>query len=50
MDMLVPGIGELVGGSTREEDLDKLDALIAEKGLEKEGTETPPLVQRGEVS
>ena len=36
MDMLVPGIGELVGGSTREDDLDKLDALIAEKGLEKE--------------
>lgn len=36
MDMLVPGIGELVGGSTREERLDKLDALIVEKGLQPE--------------
>jgi len=36
MDMLVPGIGELIGGSTREENLEKLDAMIAEKGLEKE--------------
>ena len=36
MDMLVPGIGELVGGSTREEDLAKLDGMIEEKGLEKE--------------
>ena len=36
MDMLVPGIGELVGGSTRESDLEKLDAMIEEKGLEKE--------------
>jgi len=33
MDMLVPGIGELIGGSAREEDLDKLDAMIAKKGL-----------------
>lgn len=33
MDMLVPGIGELIGGSAREEDLAKLDAMIAEKGL-----------------
>ena len=29
--MLVPGIGELVGGSAREERLDKLDEMIAEK-------------------
>ena len=36
MDMLVPGIGELVGGSTREEDLEKLDGMIEEKKLEKE--------------
>jgi len=36
MDMLVPGIGELIGGSTREENLEKLDAMIAEKGLIKE--------------
>lgn len=33
MDMLVPGIGELIGGSTREESLEKLDAALAEKGL-----------------
>lgn len=36
MDMLVPGIGELIGGSAREEDLDKLDAMLAEKGLNPE--------------
>lgn len=33
MDMLVPGIGELIGGSAREEDLGKLDAMIKEKNL-----------------
>jgi asparaginyl-tRNA synthetase len=36
MDMLVPGIGELIGGSQREERLDKLEARIKEMGLEKE--------------
>ena len=35
-DMLVPGVGELIGGSAREERLDKLDEMIAEKGLVKE--------------
>jgi len=35
-DMLVPGIGELIGGSAREERLDKLDAMIESKGLVKE--------------
>jgi len=34
--MLVPGIGELIGGSAREERLDKLDAMIVEKGLKIE--------------
>ena len=34
MDMLVPYIGELVGGSAREEDLEKLDKMIVHKGLE----------------
>jgi asparaginyl-tRNA synthetase len=33
MDILVPGIGEIVGGSQREERLDKLDARINEMGL-----------------
>ena len=34
--MLVPGIGELIGGSAREENLAKLDEMIAEKGLDQE--------------
>jgi asparaginyl-tRNA synthetase len=33
MDVLVPGIGELVGGSAREERLDRLEARIRELGL-----------------
>jgi asparaginyl-tRNA synthetase len=36
MDILVPGIGELVGGSQREERLDKLDARMDEMGISKE--------------
>ena len=32
--MLVPGIGELIGGSAREENLEKLDAMIKEKNLD----------------
>ena len=34
MDVLAPGIGEIVGGSQREERLDVLDARIREIGLE----------------
>ena len=34
-DMLVPGIGELIGGSQREEDYDKLAARMDELGLDK---------------
>ncbi len=34
MDVLAPGIGEIVGGSQREERLDVLDARIAELGLD----------------
>jgi asparaginyl-tRNA synthetase len=33
MDVLVPGIGEIIGGSQREERLDKLDARIEEMKL-----------------
>ena len=35
-DMLVPGIGELIGGSQREERLDKLEEAINRFGLEPE--------------
>ena len=36
-DMLVPGIGELIGGSQREEDYGKLAARMDELGLDKAG-------------
>lgn len=34
MDVLVPGVGELIGGSQREEDLDKLQKRIDELGMD----------------
>lgn len=33
MDILVPGIGEIIGGSQREEDYDKLRARMKEMGM-----------------
>ncbi len=36
MDVLAPGIGEIIGGSQREERLDVLDARMTEAGLDKE--------------
>ena len=36
MDVLAPGIGEIIGGSQREERLDVLDARIAEMGLDRD--------------
>lgn len=37
MDILVPGVGELVGGSVREDSLERLDAAIEANKLEIEG-------------
>jgi asparaginyl-tRNA synthetase len=36
MDILVPGIGEIIGGSQREERLDKLELRMDEMGIPKE--------------
>jgi len=36
MDCLVPGIGEIIGGSQREDDLEKLETRMDELGLAKE--------------
>ncbi|WP_116963592.1 asparagine--tRNA ligase [Fastidiosibacter lacustris] len=37
MDILVPGIGEIIGGSQREDRLEILDKRIAETGVDAEG-------------
>ena len=36
MDVLAPGIGEIIGGSQREENLEALDKRLEEMGLDKE--------------
>ena len=36
MDVLAPGIGEIIGGSQREERLEMLDARMAECGVDRE--------------
>jgi asparaginyl-tRNA synthetase len=35
MDVLAPGIGEIIGGSQREERLEVLDARMAERGIDR---------------
>jgi asparaginyl-tRNA synthetase len=37
MDVLAPGIGEIIGGSQRKERLDVFDARKTERGIDKEG-------------
>ena len=36
MDLLVPGVGELIGGSQREDDFEKLKKRMEEMGLDTE--------------
>jgi asparaginyl-tRNA synthetase len=36
MDVLAPGIGEIIGGSQREERLEVLDSRLTERGIDKE--------------
>ena len=35
MDVLAPGIGEIIGGSQREERLEMFDKRLAEMGMNK---------------
>jgi asparaginyl-tRNA synthetase len=35
MDVLAPGIGEIIGGSQREERLEVLDQTMTERGIDK---------------
>jgi asparaginyl-tRNA synthetase len=36
MDVLVPGVGEIIGGSQREDDLEKLETRVREMGMNRE--------------
>ena len=42
MDVLAPGIGEIIGGSQREERLDVLDARMDEIGLDPDALRLVP--------
>jgi asparaginyl-tRNA synthetase len=37
MDVLVPGVGEIIGGSQREERIDMLEGRMREQGLNPDG-------------
>jgi asparaginyl-tRNA synthetase len=39
MDLLVPAVGEIVGGSEREENYDRLKAAIEERNMKMENYE-----------
>ena len=41
MDVLAPGIGEIIGGSQREERLEVLDRSMAERGIDRSITLPP---------
>jgi asparaginyl-tRNA synthetase len=36
MDVLAPGIGEIIGGGQREKRLEMLDRRMAERGIDRE--------------
>ena len=42
MDVLVPGVGEIIGGSQREERLDVLESRMKEQGLDPEAYSVVP--------
>jgi asparaginyl-tRNA synthetase len=46
MDVLAPGIGEIIGGSQREERIDVLDRSMAERGIDREALRPHPSLPR----
>jgi asparaginyl-tRNA synthetase len=46
MDVLAPGIGEIIGGSQREERLEVLDRRMAERGIDQEHYAPHPSLPR----
>jgi hypothetical protein len=50
MDVLAPGIGEIIGGSQREERLDVLDRSMAERGIDGELYAPNPSLEITEIT